>query len=255
MGGALALVLAVLGSGCGEKSVYVGSDVLWTARFESGTFAEWTDSGGSADARSPNTIQVSTQLAHEGGFSAKLAVSTPTAGAQQSASFALSGVLPDEAYYSAWYYLPSRVSVGVFWILMKFRVRRVATDASTDDELYDLNLKTLPSGDMSLRLYSHRPGGDVPLDVPDPIVPVGRWFQIEAFYRNVPDATARITFWLDEQRIVDVAGRPTGAVSSSWVGWNVCSIAENLNPAAADLYVDDVAVSRTRVGPTGILAP
>lgn len=233
----------------------MGSDVLWTARFESGTFGEWTDSGGSAEARSPNTIQVSTQVVHEGGFSAKLGVSTPTSGVQQSSSFGLGGSLPVEAYYSAWYYLPSRISVGVFWVVMKFRTRRVATDASTDDELYDLNLRTLPSGDMSLRLYSHRPGGDVPLDAPDPIVPIGRWFQIEAFYRNVPDATARIAFWLDGRPIVDVLGRPSGALASPWVGWDVCSIAQNLTPPAADLYVDDVAVSRTRVGPTGILAP
>jgi hypothetical protein len=34
----------------------------------------------------------------------------------------------------------------------------------------------------------------------------------------------------------------------------VCSLGENLRPAPAVLYVDDCAVSHTRVGPTGIIA-
>jgi hypothetical protein len=247
------IALCAFASACGQD-LYVGSDLLWSARYEGGTVAEWTDVGGTADARSPNAIVISGDRAHGGHLSAKLSVSTPLAGVQQDASFGRSSSDgPLEAYYSAWYYLPSRVSVGVFWVIMKFRTRRVLTDPATSDELYDLNLRTLPSGDMSLRLYSHRTGGDLPLSTVDPIVPVGRWFQIEAFYRNAADNTGRVTYWLDAQQVADIAARPVGP--TPWVGWNVCSIAENLTPTAADLFVDDVAISRTRVGPTGVLVP
>ena len=92
----------------------------------------------------------------------------------------------------------------------------------------------------------------MPLDVPSPVVPVGQWFQIEAFYRNTQDGTGRLTFWLDGRQIVDIANQPMA--TTPWVEWNACSIGQNLTPSTAVLYIDDCAVSRTRVGPNGIIA-
>ena len=62
----------------------------------------------------------------------------------------------------------------------------------------------------------------MPLDVASPVVPVGQWFQIEAFYRNAQDATGRLTFWLDGRQIVDIANQPMAP--TPWVEWNACSI-------------------------------
>ena len=92
----------------------------------------------------------------------------------------------------------------------------------------------------------------MPLDVASPVVPVGQWFQIEAFYRNTQDGTGRLTFWLDGRQIVDIANQPMATTPR--VEWNACSIAQNLTPSTAVLYIDDCAVSRTRVGPNGIIA-
>jgi hypothetical protein len=119
------------------------------------------------------------------------------------------------------------------------------------DELYDLDLINLDSGEMSLQLYDHRHQAVVPLDAAAPIVPVGQWFQIEAFYRNAQDATGRLTFWLDGRPIVDIANQPMAP--TPWVEWDACSVAEDLTPSTAVLYVDDCAVSRTRVGPNGVI--
>jgi hypothetical protein len=104
---------------------------------------------------------------------------------------------------------------------------------------------------MTLALYDHRTAADHPLDVPDPIVPVEQWFQLEAFYRPANDATGRLTFWLDGQQVVDIAGASTSP--TSWVEWDAISVGENLTPPTATLYVDDCAISRSRVGPTGQL--
>jgi hypothetical protein len=104
---------------------------------------------------------------------------------------------------------------------------------------------------MSLRVYDHR-NGDLPLSVPQPPdVPVNTWFQLEAFYRDASDSTGRFTLWLNGQTILDWQGA-TGL--TSWVAWDVVSVGEALFPEPAILYVDDCAVSRTRVGPTGLLA-
>jgi len=120
------------------------------------------------------------------------------------------------------------------------------------DELFDLDLINLDTGEMSLQLYDHRRPGVVPLDAPDPIVPVGQWFQVEAFYRNAQDDSGRLTFWLDGRPIVDLAGQPMA--STPFVEWDVSSIAEELTPSTAVLFADDCAISRTRVGPNGVIS-
>jgi hypothetical protein len=271
---AIALLGGASTIGCGQQ-IEVGSDVLWTARFENGDLSEWMSvSGGGVSAfPAPNAVDVSSDHAR-GKYAARLSIQTASDGSQANAGLFRTGSLPVEAYYSAWYYLPSAVKVSTFWVIFKFRMRSVADDASTSAELFDLNLANTSSGGMTLRLYDWR-SGDVPLDVAMPAVPVGTWFQIEAYYRNpgsAPGTSAgadgggtdgsaadggaldnggRLTFWLDGTKIVDVAGP---MAPTSWVEWNVVSVAVNLNPSTAVLYVDDCAISRSRVGPHGIIA-
>lgn len=247
------LGLALWASGCGAR-LDVGSDLLWTARFESGTFDEWTGvaGGGAWTLPENNTIALVDERAHDGRHAAKLTLTASADAGQATASLVRDGNLPDEAHYSAWYYLPQSVSVGAYWVVMKFRMRTSPADPGSDTERFDLDLKSLPSGQMALRIFDHAQGGDTAMVVPDPLVPVGGWFHLEAFYRNASDATGRLTVWLDGVLVADLA-KPTG--TPGWVGWDVCSIAANLTPATVSLYVDDCAISRTRVGPDGWLGP
>jgi hypothetical protein len=249
---ATVIVLAALAAGCSQLDV--GSDLLWSARFETGDFSEWTGvAGGGAQAfpMPPNMIAVSNAEAHHGTYSAALTITAGSDGNQENAVLSRAGNLPVEAYYSAWYYLPHSVSVGTFWVIFKFRMRTNPNDASTANELYDMDLATLPSGEMTLQLYDHTTAADIPLGVTDPVVPVEAWFQLEAFYRATNDATGRLTYWLNGQQVVDIAGAPTS--QTSWVEWDACSVGEDLTPQMATLYIDDCAISRSRVGPSGQL--
>jgi len=248
---AVILALAAIAAGCGPD-LKVGSDVLWSATFETGSFSEWTDLGRGAEAfpESGDSIAVSREHAHDGNYAAKLIIDTSIAGEQQNTLLSRVGDLPVEGYYSAWYYLPSAVTVGTYWVIFKFRLRTNAADESTTTEFYDLDLVNRSPGQMSLVLYDHSPTGhEIPLDMPHPSVPVGTWFQIESFYRNAQDNTGRLTFWLDEHQIIDINGQPMAP--TSWIEWEVCSIGEDLTPSPAVLYIDDTALSVTRVGPTG----
>lgn len=251
---AAAALLASFTAACGPR-MDLGSDVLWTSRFEDGTFDEWTGvSGGSANAYPTpgNTIAVSNAYAHHGSYAALLTIDAGTDGAQANTGLTRKGGLPVEAYYSAWYYLPRTISVGTFWILLKFRLRTDASDASTENEFYDLELTNAADGSLTLLLYDHQSGLDVPLVSPAPVVPVSVWFQIEAFYRNAQDDTGRLTIWLDGQQVVDVTGQPMAP--TPWVEWDVVNVGENLTPSTAVVAVDDCAISLSRVGPTGIIA-
>ncbi|MEP6654067.1 MAG: hypothetical protein ABJA82_11960 [Myxococcales bacterium] len=253
MASALGAALAGLAlSGCGG-GLDVGSDLLWTARHEVGDLSEWTAlPGGGTEVVAPSAVEISSTQVHQGRFGAKLTITAGANDGQQTTALGRAGGLPREAYYSAWYYLPQAVAVRTFWVIMKFRIRNVPDNPGTVGELYDLDLYNLPGGEMSLRLYDHRTGMNPTLDVTDPIVPSERWFQVEAFYRNAQDSTGRLTYWLDGTKIVDIQGM--AMAPNSWVGWQACSVGRDLVPATAVLYVDDAAISRTRVTPTGILA-
>jgi hypothetical protein len=251
---AAGLALAAFVAGCGPK-LSVGSDVLWSATFESGSFSEWTDVGRGPEAfpEAGDSTVVSNGRAHDGTYSTKLTIDTSIAGEQQNTLLSRVGDLPVEGYYSAWYYLPSAVTVGTYWVIFKFRLRTNASDDSTTTEFYDLDLVNSSPGQMSLILYNHRtPVHEIPLDVPHPNVPVGTWFQIESFYRNTQDNTGHLTFWLDGQPIIDIAGQPMAP--TPWIEWEVCSIGVDLMPSPAVIYIDDCALSQTRVGTTGEIA-
>lgn len=238
-------------SGCGD--LQVGSELYWSARHEVGDFSEWTGvAGGAVETTNSNSVEITTVQAHGGTRAARLTIGGAVAGSQQNATLIRSGGLPLEAFYSAWYYLPQAVSVENFWVIMKFRARDSADDPSSVRELYDLDLTNSDTGEMSLRLFDHRRGGDVPLDMAMPVVPVGRWFHVEGFYRNAQDGTGRVTYWLDGRQLVDLRGQVTGP--NPWVGWQACSVGLDLSPATAVLFVDDAAISRVRVGPSGVLS-
>ena len=236
----------------------LGSNVVWTAQFEGGSFAEWTGQpGGGANAvpSPPNTIQVSTTQAHHGRYAAQLTIDT-TGGAQQNAGLNLRGGLPQAGYYSAWYYIPHSVTVGTFWLIFKFRERTAVDDEHSDVELFDVGLVNTPAGELAVSLFDHRMTAPFPQPTPAPVVPVSAWFQIEAFYRNAPDASGRLTIWLfDETRgsrqIYDVSGP---MAPNSWVEWDAVNVGENLTPAPTVLDIDDCAVSLSRVGATGVIA-
>ena len=81
-------------------------------------------------------------------------------------------------------------------------------------------------------------------------MPVGQWFQVEG--STAQDTTAgasRLDGRPPDRRPRRPADRPM-----SWVAWDVCSNGLDLMPGTAVLYLDDCAVSRSRVGPTGLLA-
>jgi hypothetical protein len=246
-----AALCALMVPGCGQQ-LDVGSDLLWTARFEGNNLGEWTAvlGGGESTAPSSNTLATSNEFAHKSTYAAKMVITTPSDGSQAGANLVRNGNLPVEAYYSAWYYLPQSVSVGTYWVIMKFRMRTDINDASTETELYDIDLRNPSSGQMSLRIYDHR-DGDLTLSVTDPVVPVGNWFQLEAFYRNADDNTGRLVLWLDGKEIANIV-KPTGP--AGWTAWDVGSIGVNLTPAAVTLFIDDCAISHTRVGLGGLLA-
>jgi hypothetical protein len=247
---AIALLGGASTIGCGQQ-IEVGSDVLWTARFENGDLSEWMSvSGGGVSAfPAPNAVDVSSDHAR-GKYAARLSIQTASDGSQANAGLFRTGSLPVEAYYSAWYYLPQTYRTTEDWTIMQFTTPP-GDDGGSDGLLIDVDLRSLPGGDMILDIFDHRPPYlRSPTAEPAQPVPIARWFQIEVFYRNVGDHTGEFKLFLDGQVNYDIQ-RPFGQNSTTY--WSPCNSTVGLSPVASDLYVDDAAISLIQVGTAGTL--
>ncbi len=226
----------------------LGSEILWSAHHETGDLSEWLQGGkGGSVADAPDTsVTVSTDFAHGGMYSVKLTNNAATT--LETASLWRQDTYPVDAYYSAWYYLPRTYQTTNDWIVMQIRAP-VVGDPTTISLLLDLDLRSLPGGELLLTVFDHRPAY-LRSPTPDPAVlaPVGSWFQIEVFYRNAADDTGRFALWLDGQVAYDLH-RPFG--QNPAVYFTACSVGDDLSPTESALYVDDAAVSLAQVGPAG----
>lgn len=239
------LLSMALATGCSSQ-LNLGDSILWSAEHEASDLAEWmADGKGSHAADGPDTaVAISTDFAHGGTHSVKL---TNAAVAEyQSASLWRQDEYPEETYYSAWFYLPRSFQTTAAWIIVQLRVPAEG-DAGTT-LLVDVGLRSLPGGEMILTVFDHR-DEYLGSPTPDPAlpVPVGRWFQIETLYRNSAE-DGRLTLWLDGKLNYDIQ-RPFGLHRA--VHWSIGSQTMALTPTSSTIYVDDAAISLTRVTPSG----
>jgi hypothetical protein len=238
-----------LASGCAPR-LDLGSDLLWSARHETGDLSEWSaDMKGGSSADTPDTsLALSADYAHSGGHSVKLA-NAAVSNAEEVRLWR-TDQFPQAAYYSAWFYLPRAYQTMDDWTIMQLR-NPLPSDPTTISLLLDVDLRSLPSGDLILSVYDHRPDY-LRAATPDPAVsvPVGEWFQVQAFFDASSGADGRFVLWLNDHLLYDLS-RPFNVGGT--VYFSVCSAGHALSPTDSAIYVDDAAVSLTRVGPDAAL--
>src|SRR5205814_1269328 len=100
--------------------------------------------------------------------------------------------------------------------------------------LLDVDLRSLPSGDLILSVYDHRQQY-LRAATPDPAVPVpiGAWFQVQAFFDYSSGSDGRFALWLNDRMLYDLQ-RPFNL--SGTVYFSVCSVGEGLSPTDSTLY-------------------
>lgn len=251
---ALALSSAALETDCGGP-LDLGTDIVWSTDNETGDLSAWNlppGSGAPYENSSDATVAISTDQAHSGRYSIKMssAAASPLGSPDSPSGGGIykEGPLPQNAFYSVWYYLPRAYQTTTSWTILSFRSRQ---DATTVPPLIDIRLQSSPDGEMTLAVYDHRRQYLAsPLPNPPPVVPLGRWFQIESFYRDANDSSGHLSLWLDGALVYDLT-RPTG--SNPVVYFSPCSLVNALSPSPAEIYVDDVAISGSRIGPRGTL--
>jgi len=235
-------------------------NVLWSADHEKGNLSEWYATSGGGEFNSGTAMSTaSTDVARSGRFSAKATIYTPPISGVRLFRW-MESKANQEAYYSAWYYFP-RIYQAEWWNIFQFKSRRDA--AVSPDPFWYVQVGNRPNGTMYLyltwwpQLWSDRGvegphrgetgGRNYGQAIKD--LPVGQWVHIEAFLRQSAVFDGQITIWQDgveilTQRDVKTRYRAGGAE------WSLNNYAASMWPSPATIYIDDAAISTTRVGGT-----
>ncbi len=256
------LALAGLASACGSKVVIAtwscsqSSDsgrpepsaseagdfeFPWSTGFEDG-FCDYQGSGGFCFGTGVASYQIVTAPVHSGKYAAAFSVTANHTGNQVRC--VRQGPLPAQAYYGAWYYVPSlATNNNAVWNLFHFAGGTGPGD--TLHGLWDISLiNNNATGDLRLVVYQFPmtgTAGGTPALSGDATIPIGTWFHIVIFIKRASDATGEVQVYLNTASIMHVTGLITD--DSQWGQWYVGNLAENLTPPDSTLYVDDVTIS------------
>lgn len=247
---ALLVLLATQTCAC-APTLDVGSNVIWATDHESGEPGDWYagGEGGLLGDSADSPVVVVDGRAHSGRYALEL---TDLAMSDEEGPGTYRELQsPPDAYYSAWYYLPRLYQTNSQWTIQKFRSRS-DSDPNAISHGHDLNLRTLPGGQVILYVFSHDPAYlQAPLADPPAFVPVETWFHLEVFFRPRTDETGKMSVWLDDRLVYELEDRRT--TGSDDLLWNPCNIGMDIRPSPPILYLDDAAISVTRVTREGKL--
>jgi hypothetical protein len=242
----------LLGAAACDRRVDLGdigggaASLLWTATFEPGNLSEWTgdNQGGTFTANATLPPSAAEGVAHGGRFAGKVTLA-PIASMPSTSYLYRNQPSPPSAYYSAWYYVPSGVTVGAWLSLAHFSGSGTA-DGNNLYAIWDVNLYPLPGGGgLAAQLYDYVHQFNLQQVAPVP-VPVDRWFQVEMLFAKATTATGHVAVWQDGTLILD---RPNVAtVQNDWVQWDAGGAADTVSPSPSTLYIDDAAISLVRLG-------
>jgi hypothetical protein len=237
---------------------------------EAGNMLEWYKDGGGAEhlgmdgtyqgtgtgptvAPDGSSSQASRDFAHSGSWSAKL--SLPGTGGIRLWRWN-EPMQNRELYYSVWYYFPRGYTVGQNgWNnILQYKSR---TSDGKNDPFFLMQWKNQGTA-MYPSLYWWQPSsmegpqpgqfGQRTWDFPNVPIPVGRWFNIEVRYVCAGDFTGAIQVWQDGVQLIRLEGIRTAFPGGDCI-WAVTNYAQNISPAPYNMYVDDAAISRTRINP------
>jgi hypothetical protein len=212
--------------------------IVWSTSVETGDTSDWTRDGAELGGTETHgaTLEVSGEQAHSGSYAVKMTLDT-TDGQDHGAELSRR-VEAGAAYYSAWFLLTEAHTPAVYWSIFYFFTEARAGDRTTRRGLWDLNLN-------GAALYFYDETTKRFLDAaPKTPYPIGSWFHLEAY---LDYGAGQLRVWQDGAQVLDVQG--LGTPATDYVYWAIGSETDRLTPVGCTMYVDDVVISSSRVGP------
>jgi|GEM_PF-3285308 len=222
-----------------------GGTIKWQTGHETGTFADWTVNQGGLSEFNSGTADstITTEQKRTGSYALKQSVNTTSESGTRMFRWytATPGeALPADAYYSAWFYYPSVVTVNNWLMLMGWKTK---LDNGVSANAWFLYLANRPGGGMQLRLTDKING--VFDKFSGVAFPAGQWVRVEAYYQARANNTGRITVWQNGTQIFDANGYQTQPASSNSIArhFEVANYGQGTSPAVVNRYVDDLIIS------------
>ena len=239
--------------------------ILWSADMETGDISQW-------DRRAPwrsgpglTDYRIASTQVHTGRYSLATSIDTRigTAGSRWARRYIDDDtpLLPDEAYYSVWFYLPGPFS-SQWWNFMQWKRSYVRPGSSSSDPVASVNFEERSGSDALYFSLNYKVGNDGGYKTPgwgnvahSPIdIPLRKWVHLECKYRWSIVPNGEITCWQDGEQIWSLTGIKT---EFDYIGddfprqFSVNAYANEVAPSPYTLYLDDAAISLSRVGVGG----
>jgi len=213
--------------------------VIWSADAETGDLSQWTvgQEGESVFNTGTGVVDVSTDVAHGGDHSYRLTIDGAS-GRTEAARVFRWAEDAQAAYYSVWFYIPRVYHPAQWWSIFQFK-SVTARSAPASDPMWMVDINNRPDGSMYLYLWD---AIDRTSFVPREHVnlPVGRWFQLTAYFRRANDRSGRIALWQDGTLLYDIDGIET--VTGANVHWGICNYSDDIDPPDVTIYADDAEI-------------
>jgi hypothetical protein len=233
--------------GCSDQ-LELGSDLTWSADTESADLSQWVAPDAVQLPSADTSVEVTTEQWHGGRHAVKL-VNPANWDNEERGPELLHDVGPlGDAYYSAWFLLPVDHQIEPSLTFLQLKSRDATGELLNGEQL---QLRSLPSGGYVLQVFHNNAGFLLePVAAQAPLVTAGSWFHVEARFQ--PTSGGKLRVWLNGSLSYDLDGRPEPTAAD--VVFDVCNVVESASPAPLTLFVDDAAVSASRVGPLGHLS-
>lgn len=149
------------------------------------------------------------------------------------------GVLPESAYYGAWYFVPSLAQTLGNWNLFHFQ----GGDGEARRGLWDVSLHNGDDGQLYPHIFDQSTGAIYNPPPGAPPIPIAEWVHIQLFLRRAADASGEVALYQNGELVV----RITDIVTDDTVrgAWYVGNWAEDLIPPELTVFVDDVSIGDT----------
>lgn len=209
--------------------------VPWSTGFENG-FCDYIAATGYCYGNARASFEIVSSPVHSGNSSAAFNIVVDDAFDGLQARCVRQGQLPESAYYSAFFFIPSAPTAANNWNLIHFQGGGLT---GALHGLWDVSISIDAQGELHLYVFDFlrmmtRAATNVPA------VPVGAWFQIEVYLKRAADATGEFALYQDGEVGLQLSNLITD--DSSYGQWYVGNLAIALTPADSTLYVDDVSI-------------
>lgn len=266
----IALSLFVKKSAKNEsKSVQTNLPVplVWVATHEIGNLSEWKEGTSNNPSQDSGLCSrpkngVSGEVAHTGKYSMKMSIQSwlPHSGCRQFRYPEIRTGKP--YYYSAWLYFPEYYDVRGWSNIIQLKAKKNGKSGESD-LFWSLRLMNRDNASMYFQLHWDQ-NNDLPGPTVDGKPKVGqyynrsqlivepkKWTHVEMFVKPSSEFDGQIIVWQDGVEIYYLNNIRT-KMPDGFNSWSVNSYGGYINPNPFTIYVDDVAISTTRLGPVDL---